>query len=162
MAKRLTFPHEPDGRLFQTLETTLVGGFLPRFVVGKNRAIPHCGMGKFFGPVFPVLSPRIAPDSARHGQKNMQYLPETPFKLSVGSPKNDIKTGQTFLAVPRCGTARFLLCWFRRTWRTEPYGRSRLRTRYGGPRRSTSGSQRRARKTVRAALRRATYPAPHR
>lgn len=62
MAKRLTFPHEPDGRLFQALETTLVDGFLPRFVVGKNRAIPHCGMGEFFGPVFQVPFP---PDHPR-------------------------------------------------------------------------------------------------
>lgn len=61
MAKRLTFPHEPDERLFQTLETPLVTGFLPRFVVGKNRAIPHCGMEKFFGPIFHALPARITP-----------------------------------------------------------------------------------------------------
>ena len=61
MAKRLTFSHEPDGRLFQTLETPLMADFLPRFVVSKNRAMPHCEMGKFFGPVFPVLFPPYHP-----------------------------------------------------------------------------------------------------
>ena len=62
MAKLLTSPHEPDGRLFQTPKTPLVTGFLPRFAASKNRAMPHCGTGEFFGPIFHVPFP---PDHPR-------------------------------------------------------------------------------------------------